>query len=315
MRGVVTVTGVVAPGELGVCSVGEHLVARLAVPRPVLASDTWFYEQRVRMDLLGDLMLGRANRDDATLDAADAEIELRRFADAGGDLVVDVTRPDQDRRPNALRALSVRTGVRVVMAAAARTDSAALADELIEGVDGVRAGLIRLDGTDIGSDVADAAFAVAAETGAPILVTTGGDAAVARAATRRAEGLGSIRLALGGMGGLANHAALLAELAETGAWLAFDRLGRIPTIRTRVSDHEIAQAIAGLVEAGQGGRVLLGCGLDRKHAGTVHGGNGLRFIPRQFLPYLGFAGAPPEAGRQLATANPAAFLTWTGDVA
>lgn len=315
MRGVVTVTGVVAPGEVGICSLGEHLVARLPVARPVLASDTWFYEQKVRMDLLGDLMLGRANRDDATLDADDAETELARFAEAGGDLVLDVTRPGQDRRPNALRALSVRSGVRVVMTAWATADSAALADELIEGVDGVRAGVIGLDGREIASDAADAAFAVAAETGAPILVATGGDAGIARAAARRAEALGPGRVALGGVGALAADGALLSDLAATGIGLAFDRLGRIPTIRTRVSDHEIAQAIAGLIAAGQGGRVLLGCGLDRKHALTVYGGNGLRFVPRQFLPYLGFAGVGPEDARRLVTANPAAFLTWMGDVA
>ena len=137
------------------------------------------------------------------------------------------------------------------------------------------------------------------------------DAALAAVSAAAAAGVGPSRLALTGLSCLVPVPGALARLAESGAYLVFERLGRIPNVYTLVSDHDVAEAIAALIRAGHGRQILLSAGLDRKHACVDYGGNGLAFLSRQFLPYLGFFGVEAEQSEALLSANPARFLTWT----
>src|SRR5699024_4381223 len=105
------ITGAIDPNEVDVGIVGGHLVAELAVPRPEAARDAWFYEQPVTMGMLGDLMLARVNRDDARLEPETARHELMRFAEAGGQLVVETSLPHQGRSLAELARLSRDSGV------------------------------------------------------------------------------------------------------------------------------------------------------------------------------------------------------------
>lgn len=112
----------------------------------------------------------------------------------------------------------------------------------------------------------------------------------------------------------------LAAVAALGTAMCFDELGKIPNVTTVVSDHDTAVAIAvtlgalsgGVAGPGEGAsagtRVLVGCGVRRKHRLTAFGGNGLEFVPEQFLPYLGMVGAGPELLAAVAGGNAAAVF-------
>jgi phosphotriesterase-related protein len=102
--------------------------------------------------------------------------------------------------------------------------------------------------------------------------------------------------------------ARLAMLLEHGTALCFDDLGRIPNVRTVVSDHDVAVAILRCAEHGAGDRILLSSGIRNKHRLTAFGGNGLEFVPQQFLPYLRMLGADDDLVRAVGGANAAGVL-------
>src|SRR5207244_7410538 len=90
---VMTVTGPVAPDELGFTLTHEHIYLTLGHIRerfdyPLMTQDD---------DILAD--------------------EIVAFRAAGGRSIVEATPPDIGRRPEPLRALSERTGIPIVMGA------------------------------------------------------------------------------------------------------------------------------------------------------------------------------------------------------
>ncbi|GII84508.1 aryldialkylphosphatase [Sphaerisporangium siamense] len=126
---VVTVTGEVAPGSLGVVLPHEHLLSDFGTPgdsaeaweavgrvRPTAAGRLRLYEAPLTMDLLGEIGLGAPNRDDWLLGDQDlAARELAAFKAAGGGTLVDVTSAGLGRDPAGLRRVSEASGVAVVM--------------------------------------------------------------------------------------------------------------------------------------------------------------------------------------------------------
>jgi phosphotriesterase-related protein len=156
-----TVAGPVAADALGPTLIHEHLQINLW---------PWFSPGDAAADAAvspATIAAVRANpfgvRDNLVLDDLDlAAAELAPFANAGGRTVVDLTLAEIGRNPGALRDLAARTGLNVVMGcgryiAAARPPELAgapaerLRDEilhdLLEGHDGVRAGVIGEIGT------------------------------------------------------------------------------------------------------------------------------------------------------------------------
>lgn len=306
METIVTVSGRVAAAAAGACAVGERLVAALPVPRPERAADSWFYDQPVTLPRLGELMLGRANRDDAVLEQAHAATELARFAEAGGVLVVDVTAPAEGRDLAALRELAGQSGVQLVATAHAGDD----VDRLVRELDGGGLGVI---GVASGATpiVRRAAGTAAARTGAPVLVDATGDDPEQALGEVLSGGVAPHRVALRGLTASVPRPGMLQTLAAAGAVLVFDGLGRIPSVRTLVSDHQIAVAIATLAAAGADEQLVLGAGLARKHAFTAFGGNGLRFLPQQFVPYLRMQGVDEDDAGRISSQNAVRWLTWT----
>lgn len=106
--------------------------------------------------------------------------------------------------------------------------------------------------------------------------------------------------------------ALISVAAEWGIVCAFDGLGRIPTVRTVVSDHDVAVTILAFAEAGLGNHVGLSSGIAQKHRLTAFGGNGYEFVPEQFLPYLRLLGAEDSLVRSVGGENIGRLLTRTG---
>ncbi|MBL3687549.1 hypothetical protein D3248_11380 [Leucobacter zeae] len=108
-------------------------------------------------------------------------------------------------------------------------------------------------------------------------------------------------------------ASALDALLDLGAHVCFDDLGRIPSVRTIVSDHDVALAILRCADRGAGGRILLSSGIREKHRLTAFGGNGLEFVPQQFLPYLGRCGADEALLRAVGGGNAARVLAVAPD--
>ncbi len=103
-------------------------------------------------------------------------------------------------------------------------------------------------------------------------------------------------------------AARVSKLEDLGTAICFDDLGRIPNTSTVVSDHDVAVSILGLVEQGAGARVIVSSGIRNKHRLASHGGNGLHFLPQQFVPYLRMLGANEETLRAIAGGNAARII-------
>lgn len=311
--------------------------SRVRRRRPIAATDRAFYEAPVSIGALSEINLGRANRDDERLDdPALIAGELGRFRERGGRLVVDGTAADAGRDPAALRRIAALSGVDVVASAGWRgprwdpsltgRDADDLAAELVAeletgiGEEGVRAGVIALGEPLDPHDpdeaaVLRAAARAAAATDAPLTVALpraadvpGPDAtAHALVDLLLAEGVRPAQLALAGALGLARTPDRIDRLVDRGVWLLFDGLGRIPTVRTEVSDHQAALALIRL-GADPTARVLAGQGLRRKIDLTAFGGTGYAFLAEQFLPYLERLGADPAIGRRLSEDAPARFL-------
>lgn len=298
---IATVLGAVAAGEVGLVLPHEHLVADLttdvdAVPPFATARHT--YERKLTLDLLGEVGLGARNRDNETLDEVGALSELKALPERS--LVVDTTEPHEGRDPAALVRLARASGVHVVMSA-----SGSRADDVIAqietGVLGVRAGVIGLGTAD--PEVVEAAAEASVRTGAAVRVTAAADldrllgagAAPSRVVRAHADSLVPVD------GGLE-------ALLDRGISVQFDGIGRIPSVYTRVADHEVAARIVHLARRGFGERILVSRGTDRKIDRVAYGGSGLGFIEAQFLPYVAMLGADPALGELLTRANPARVL-------
>lgn len=143
-----------------------------------------------------------------------------------------------------------------------------------------------------------------------------GAAALAAVERLLTSGLAPERIAVAGASALlaggdaGADPAVLEALLDHGVRLLFDGLGRIPTVRTRVSDHDVATAVLGLAARGLADRVLLGGGIAQKHRLGAYGGNGYEFVPAQFAPYLGMLGADDALLHAVTAGNAARFLAF-----
>ncbi|MFG1818920.1 phosphotriesterase [Kribbella sp. NPDC049174] len=272
-----TVRGDMPPGQLGVCDSHDHLFFRTAV-------------------LPGQ-----------ELDDADAALaETRNFAAAGGRAIVQWTPHGLGRRAGLLPGISTSTGVSVVAATglhraehypagfveAVRSRLAEIfVTELIVGIgnSSVRAGLIKVAG---GFHLLDAharlVMRAAAEahhaTGAPIGVHhelgSAADAVLDLLVDELAVPPSSV--ILGHLNRSPDHR-VHRELAERGAWLAFDG----PSRANNATDPWLLDCLAALVDAGYGDRLLLGGDTTTARARAATGeGPGIPYLLTHLRPRI-----------------------------
>jgi predicted metal-dependent phosphotriesterase family hydrolase len=287
MSGIVrTVSGDVEPAALGVCDAHEHLL----LVSPLLP-------------------------DDPLDDVAAASRDAHALAAAGVEAVVEWTPVGLGRDVRGLELLSRESGLRLVASTGlhrdahyppdhwARGESAeALCElfvgELLAGVDGtaIRAGAIKCGAgyhrlTAFEQTVLAAAAAAHARTGAPVCVHT------------ETGTLGPELLELLGSHGVPAASIVLAhldrnpdpglhrELAAAGAWLAYDRPGRIKY----GPDSEVLD----LIESVGPDRILLGGDHARRNEHPID------YVFRRFVPRL-----DPDDARQILVRNPARAFAW-----
>lgn len=300
-----TVLGDRHPDELGPVLVHEHLIT---LPAPHLRDG-------------GDMVLDREDL---------AVVELRRFREAGGGAVVDMTTAEMGRDPRALRRISEGAEVSVIMVTGhicedywrGVIDIGALSEDdlirsmvsdLVDGIDGVRAGVIKCgssrdDVTDAERRVIRAAARVQQETGAPIAThTTAGTMARQQLEILIDAGAVAAKISLGHLDRKLDWSEHLA-LAAAGPYLAYDCFSK----DWYELDADRVAFVHNLIEAGYG-RQLLASGDMAKRSYQVAwgGGPGFTHIPWRIVPWLRREGVSDEAIDDLTTANPARFLDWT----
>lgn len=299
-----TVTGPIRAADLGITMGHEHVVF-----------DAW------EMFRTYDSVL-----DDEALAAA----ELRAYASAGGQSVVDCTNEGIGRQPDALARVSVAAGVQIVMGAGwyraavypptiRWSSSDELADVLVAelergvGDSGVRAGFIGEIGTERGRIAAaeERVFRAAARahrrTGVSIWThtTNAGELALEQIELLTSEGVPVDRIVVSHMGVRIDFARL-AAVAATGCYMSIDNVGYVgagyPPDERRVDN------VVELVSRGFTERVLLGGDTCTKSLLLAYGGAGYGRVLETFVPRLRERGVTEPQIDTMLRANPARAL-------
>jgi len=310
MPHVQTVLGAVDPGALGFTLPHEHThIALWHVPG---RNDYW-----------------ELSRDEPViLD------ELRRFRDAGGRTLVDLTLDGVGRDPAWLARLSERTGLHVVMGCGwyrgmhyppeARIDRRSaddLADELVreaaEGVrgTGVKPGIIGEIGTDkpwvspAEERVHRAAARAARRTG--LAITTHGvmsPVALDQLRILEEEGADLSRVVVGHADSypVLDH---LLELLRRGASVEFDFLGMSFTPQERHGEGRIVELVLELLGRGHAERLLLSQDVCHNAQLKRYDGNGYVYLAEAFLPRLRAAGVSEAEIETITVGNPRRVLS------
>ena len=332
---VMTVTGPVAAGDLGVTLMHEHLLndCRCWWHKPE-GERQYLADAPVSTGILGELRMDPfANLDNCSLDDEAATIEeLAPFVAQGGRTVVDPTCRGIGRDPQALVRVSQATGVNIVMGAGYYLETShpidlsplppeRIADEIVseatDGVDGtgVRIGLIGeigVSGDFTASETTSLRGAVQAQTrtGLPLMVHLPGWYRHAHRVLDIVEQEGGdVRhTVLCHMNPSGHDTVYQDSLAARGAFLEYDMIGMDYWYADQgvqcPSDEDNARAIARLVDAGFLDRLLLSQDVFLKMMLTRHGGFGYAYVIRHFLPRLSRHGLNETQLHTLMVDNP-----------
>jgi phosphotriesterase-related protein len=301
-----TVTGDLAPDDLGTTYTHEHLVTRPAE----------------RLADAGDLVL-----DDENLTVR----ELALFRQAGGTSMVEVTTREFGRDAGALRRIAQRSGVNVIAATGHVTEGywrgvvdvssmsqAALMAEMLAdltaGMDGsaARAGIIKAGSSRGGATAAErrvlrAAAMTQQRTGAPITThTTAGTAALEQVDILLAGGARPDHVCIGHLDRKLDWNSHL-QIARAGVYLGYDCMSK----DWYEPDSRRVDFITRLVAEGFGDRICVSGDLARRSALVSWGGGpGYPHILWRIVPWLRRAGLTQDQVDAILIANPARFLTW-----
>lgn len=312
-----TVSGPIAPAELGFTLPHEHIYARLW-DNQVVATAGWG-------EMFGALTMPEQILRD----------EVAAYRELGGSTIVDVTLPAIGREPDRLRTISEATGVKVIMGcgwyrepfypAADEIDlktvdqlAQVLIDEVVHGVGegAVRPGVIGEIGANNGwvtaleERVHRAAARASLATGLA-LTTHSSWSSVGLLQLRifEEEGVDPTRVAIGHCD---SHLDLdyYLGIAERGAHVQFDGLG-VWTIGKNVDKYEqqMVQLILELLRRGHAERILLSHDVFAAPQFRYYEGTGYIYIFETFLPGLREQGVSEDVIRQITVENPARLFT------
>ncbi|WP_225828457.1 phosphotriesterase family protein [Streptomyces naphthomycinicus] len=243
-------------------------------------------------------------------------------------LVIELTCRGMGRDPGALARMSAASGVAVVAgtgwyherfhpAELARAGVGELTDVLVGEIDhgigsrAVRPGVIG----EVGSHGEQPREQEARVLVAAARAATATGLSVATHARLGAGGPGQLDLLVGaglpahrisiGHQDLLDAPAVHRELAASGAYVAFDTIGK----RDYQSDETRLRLLLALLEAGHADRVLLSCDISRHRYLLREGGHGYGHLFRSFLPGLRARGVDDELIDLMTRRNPLRFLT------
>jgi phosphotriesterase-related protein len=300
-----TVTGPVDPGEIGFTLPAEH-----------------FYIQQWEV-------AGHAGNYQLEDDDVFAE-EIAAFQAVGGSCIVDQTPACIGRKPERLRGLSERTGMRIVMATGWYTDEyapaedhlvqrsvASLADQLIteirEGVGStqIRPGIIGEFGatrsyvSPLEERIHRASARAARVTGIGMAThAVHSDVGLQQLSLFEEEGADLTRVSVGHCDSHP-HLAYWLQIVERGAFVQIDNLG------ATLGRHEdrLVSLVRDLVDRGRERHILLSHDVGVVPELRYHGGRGFTYLAESFLPRLRAAGIPDSTIATITADNPKRLLT------
>jgi len=299
MNHVMTVTGPVPAGELGITLMHEHVILD--------------HEQSYRGGFIARLE-----------DPEVAVAELSRFRAAGGRALVELTTGDVGRDPALLRRISADSGVHIIASTGYYTEQVyrpevhrltidrlalMMIDEITVGIadTGVRAGIIGELGTRrrFITPAEERVFRAAARsqlaTGVAISTHTywGGELAIEQARVLKDEGVSPDRIIIGHLGDRRDNDYHV-RIADEGVWIQFDHIGKTEYL----ADRERARMIVDLVGRGLADRILLSCDLSYRSELATFGGIGYAHLLTVFVPLLREEGLDDAVITQLLVDNP-----------
>lgn len=336
-----TVLGPVMPESLGATLMHEHIFIDIRRPAHNTRPGTEFPEahQPLTLDNLYWVRNGHTIEDnDILADMAEMCEAVLDFTHAGGGSIVEVSSIGLGRDAAALRELSQRTGLHIVMGAGwyeknfhpqdmdDRTVDD-LADEIVRditvGVDGtgVRSGIIGevgIEGNPLRANEIKSVRATgraSARTGCPISFHVGGYMEEKHDVLDiiADEGVDLSNVVMGHSGSLIGNLPFARRILARGVFVEFDYLGAPGspggTLGER-TDFVVAKGIAELVADGHEDRIVLAHDVCTKLQLKPYGGTGFDYISRHFLPQLSRLGVSDEAIHKIMVTNPARALAF-----
>ena len=256
--------------------------------------------------------------------------EVLLFKRAGGTALAEMTGPDYGRNVEAIRHISRRTGVHMLVTTGFIMESFfpqkvfdASENELVdlfvrevtEGADGtdIKAGVIKC-GTSQGrmtpteEKVIRAAAQAHLVTGAPISThTVGGSMALAQIELLQAQGVDPSRVVIGHLDRKSLGCGYFKFLANKGVYLGIDSIGKTKYYPDSLRIDVLKQ----LIESGFVRQILLADDNGRQSYFTSYGGGpGLDYIPRVFVPMMREAGVSDADIEQMTVLNPRTVLSF-----
>lgn len=333
---ITTVMGDKKAEELGVISAHEHVLIDMRKCVDITGDEgELFYSPLTAENRCEVFAKPYAILDNALLDnLALAEKELLRFKEAGGQTLVDCTPDEIGRDPLALKALSEKTGVDIVMGcghyyhkahfpyvqnATVEDLAQEMREDILVGVrgTGVKAGLIGEIGTSavISADekkVLTAAGIVGAETGKAIhvhtdLYTENGFEIIK---TLTAEGVKENKICIDHID-VWLRPEYIYGLLDKGVYIEFDNFGKEFYVSEKLRfayDLERVKLLSQLIKRGYQKQILLCNDICLKTMWCAYGGNGYAHILRTVKDMALENGIDEKTYHSLLTENPMAFL-------
>jgi len=336
---VMTVLGPIPADAMGITLPHEHILndCRCWWHRPSEPERLHLATEPVHQGILGELRQDPfVNLHNCALDDEPLAIaELLAFRHAGGATVVDPTCRGIGRNPEALVRIARATGLNIVMGAGyylhtshppelAGMSVDDVADEIVrealEGVDGVRIGLIGEIGVSADFTAAEekslrGAARAQARCRLPLMVHLPGWFRLGLKVLDivEAEGGDPAHTVLCHMNPSFDDPGYQLACAARGAFIEYDMVGMDYWYADQAvqcpSDEATAGAIARLVQAGIGDRLLLSQDVFLKMMLGHYGGNGYAFVLRHYVPRLRRHGLEEEAIQALLVDNPRAVFS------
>ena len=335
-----TVCGEIASSDLGLSLVHEHIVTDVRQVRAASGLITnWEGPSGERA--FGPVLAEEASSlrhdpysvlENCQLDELGVAVsELGAAIAQGVRTVVEPTPEGIGRFPEALRAVSMRTGLQVIMgcgfyvegahpAGLARLSVDDIARHIVDdvqrgvGPDHVRAGVIGEIGVESFGEgerrVLAAATRAYCEVGVPLYVHLPAWERIGHAVLDAVESEGGV---LGGvvlchMSPSGPDEAYQDELFARGAWLGYDMLGMEGFSYGEgldcPSEEQDARAVLSVLARGRGGQLLLGSDVFLKCMLKRYGGNGYDYVVGPFSSRLVDLGATKESVEELLVGNP-----------
>lgn len=336
MTSVMTVRGPIDSSRLGFTATHEHILNDVTSwhrKTDSIGLDPDAFETApVTMDLLWDLKHDPfGNLDNCQLDDLGLAVaEVSRFAQLGGQTIIDATGLGIGRRLADLRTVSERTGVQIVAGTGFYLEAAqpgwlaeadadeiaqAIITDLDEGEDGIRPGMIGEIGVGADFTPAERKSLIAAcraqrHSGLPMQVHL--PAWFRRAHdvldVVEAEGVDPRAVVLCHMNPSGMDADYQLSVLRRGAWVQYDMVGAELFYADQgtqcPSDEDSAGYLAGLVDAGFADRLLLSSDIFLKSLLRAYGGPGYGHILQYFVPRLRRHGLDDDAINHLTVLNP-----------